>query len=124
MVVSLVIPIALALLQPKLIQWIILFSMGGLEAGTFGPILLGIYWKRGNAWGTIASVSWGMIIYALANTALPQIALWGTHPSFVCIISSVIVYIVVSLVTAPPSDEVVRTFWGERRQMKVETSYH
>ncbi len=111
----LVIAIGLALLQPTLIQWIIFFSIGGLEAATFGPILLGMFWKRGNRWGALTSISWGMIIYGLANTILPEIGLWGTHPSFVSIVTAVIVYVVVSLLTPPPSADVVQTFWGRAR---------
>ena len=106
------IAIGLALLQPPLIQWIIFFSIGGLEAATFGPILLGLFWKRGNQWGALASISWGMIIYGLANTVLPEIGLWNTHPSLISIVTAVIVYIVVSLATSPPSESVVQTFWG------------
>jgi len=106
------IAIGLALLQPPLIQWIIFFSIGGLEAATFGPILLGLFWKRGNRWGALASISWGMIIYGLANTVLPGIGLWNTHPSLVSIVTAVIVYIVVSMATPPPSDRIVQTFWG------------
>jgi len=41
--------------------------------------------KRGNKWGTMASITWGMIVYALANTVVPQIRLWGTHASFVSV---------------------------------------
>lgn len=110
----LIIAIGLALLQPPLIQWIIFFSIGGLEAATFGPILLGLHWKRGNRRGAIASICWGMCIYALANTVFPEIGLWGTHPSLVSVISAVAVYAIVSRLTAPPPDSVVRTFWGRR----------
>ncbi|MFP4081155.1 MAG: sodium:solute symporter family transporter [Candidatus Aminicenantes bacterium] len=108
--------IGLALLQPPLIQWIIFFSIGGLEAATFGPILLGILWKRGNQWGTIASIIWGMVIYALANTAVPQIGIGGTHPSLVSVATAVVVYVVVSLLTSPPSREIAGTFWGKPRK--------
>ncbi len=109
----LVVAIALALLQPKLIQWIIFFSIGGLEAATFAPILLGMFWKRGNKWGTAASIIWGMVIYALGNTVAPQVGLFGTHPSLVSVVSAVIVYVVVSLLTPRPQEEVARTFWGK-----------
>jgi len=108
----LIVAIGLALLQPPLIQWIIFFSIGGLEAATFGPILLGLHWKRGNKWGALASITWGMVIYALGNTILPQIALWGTHPSLVSVVTAMIVYVLVSQATSPPSDRVVQTFWG------------
>ena len=104
--------IGFALLQPPLIQWIIFFSLGGLQTATFGPILLGMFWKRGNKWGAIASITWGMITYALAKTVAPQIALFGTFPSFVPTVSSVIVYVIVSLLTPKPAIEVVYKFWG------------
>jgi len=108
--------IGLALQQPSLIQWIILFAIGGLEAATFGPILLGLLWKRGNQWGAIASICWGMVTYALGSTVLPQLQVGGMHQSFVAIVSSVIVYVIVSLATAKPPDEIVQTFWGARTQ--------
>lgn len=103
----------LALLQPPLIQWIIFFSIGGLEAATFGPILLGMFWKKGNKWGALASISWGMISYAVGMGINSQQGLWGTHPSFVSIVTATIVYVVVSLLTSKPSGEIVRTFWGK-----------
>jgi len=112
--ICLAIAIGFALLQPRLIQWIIFFSIGGLVTATFGPILLGLFWKRGNQWGAIASICWGMVVYGLANTIVPQIQLWGTHPSFVAVISSVIVYVLVSSLTPPPSEQIARTFWGKR----------
>ena len=112
MTACLAVAIGLALLQPPLIQWIIFFSIGGLEAATFGPILLGMFWKRGNKWGAMASIGWGMIIYGLANTVIPEIGLWGTHPSLVSVVSSVIVYVIVSLASPPPSEKIVKTFWG------------
>jgi sodium/pantothenate symporter len=101
------------LLQPTLIQWIIFFSIGGLEAATFGPILLGMFWKKGNKWGALASISWGMVVYALGNTVLPGIAIWGTHPSLISVVTAVLVYVLVSLWTAPPSEKVVKLFWGK-----------
>lgn len=112
---SLTIAISLALFQPRLIQWIIFFSIGGLVSATFGPILLGMHWKRGNKWGTIASVVWGTIIYGLAYTVVPQLKVWDTHPSFISVFTSIIVYVIVSLATEKPSEKVVWTFWGRPR---------
>jgi sodium/pantothenate symporter len=106
------IAIGLALLQPPLIQWIIFFSIGGLEAATFGPILLGMFWKKGNQWGALASISWGMVIYAVGMGINSQKGIWGTHPSFVSVISATIVYVVVSSLTSKPSGKIVHTFWG------------
>lgn len=104
---------ALALFEPPLIQWIVYFSVGGMEAATFGPILLGMFWKRGNKWGTLAAIFIGMILYSLANTALPQLKIFGMHAYFVPLIAAVFFYVVVSLATPRPSDAVVQTFWGK-----------
>ncbi len=109
----LIIAMAIALFQPRLIQWIIFFSIGGLVSATFGPILLGMHWKKGNKWGTIASILWGTIIYGLAYTVVPQLKIWGTHPSFISVLSSIIIYVIVSLITARPSERIVWTFWGK-----------
>jgi hypothetical protein len=57
-----------------------------------------------------------MIIYGLSNTVLPQLQVWGTHPSFLAVITSIIVYVVVSLATSKPSDEAVWTFLGKPRK--------
>jgi len=53
-----------------------------------------------------------MVTYALGNTILPQINIGGMHPSFTPAVTSVLGYIIVSLATAPPSENVVRIFWG------------
>jgi sodium/pantothenate symporter len=110
-----VIAISFALFNPPLIQWIIFFSIGGLEAATFGPIFLGLYWRRGTKWGAIASICWGMVIYTLANTVIPKSVLLGTHPFFFSVLSSMLVYVVVSLFTTGPSLDIVQSFWGKKQ---------
>lgn len=114
MAACLTLAIGLAVLQPKLIQWIIFFSIGGLEAATFGPILLGMYWKRGNKYGALAAISCGMIMYALANTVVPQLRIWGTHPSLASVAAAVITFIGVSMLFPKPSEEIIQTFWGRK----------
>lgn len=104
--------IALASFQPSLIQWIIFFSIGGLEAATFGPILLGLFWKRGNHRGALAAICWGMISYFLASTAIPKPFLLHTHPSFFSVLSAMVIYILVSLGTERPSQQIRALFWG------------
>jgi sodium/pantothenate symporter len=104
--------ILLALAQPKLIQWIILFSVGGLEAATFAPILLGVFWRRGTTWGALAAIGSGTISYVLAFVLTGGSMVFGMHPSVPAVGLSVVVYVLVSLVTPAPSEAVVRTFWG------------
>lgn len=105
---------ALALFQPKLVQWIIFFSIGGLEAATFGPILMGFNWRRGNRQGALAAIGCGMVLYALGNTIVPQLRIFGMHPSFVAVTGAVIAFVVVSLVFPKPSEHIIQTFWGKK----------
>ena len=56
-----------------------------------------------------------MTLYVLAFTVVPGIGLLGMHPSFPCILLSAMVYVLVSLATPPPSDDVVQTFWGRKK---------
>jgi sodium/pantothenate symporter len=111
--------IALALTQPKLVQWIILFALGGIAAASIAPILLGLFWKRGNAWGALASICCGMTLYALAFTLAPQIGVFGMHPSFPCTLAAALVYVLVSLATPPPPEDIVQTFWGRVRSREL-----
>jgi len=108
--------IALALTQPPLVQWIILFALGGIGVSAFAPIVVGMYWRRGNRWGALAAVGGGMTLYVLAFTAAPQIGLLGMHPSVPCTAAAVALYVVVSLATPPPPEDVARTFWGRVSQ--------
>jgi sodium/pantothenate symporter len=108
--------IALALAQPPLVQWIILFALGGIGASALAPILLGMYWKRGNRWGALAAICSGMTLYVLGFTLVPEIGLFGMHPSFPSTVAAALVYVLVSLATPPPSEEVLRIFWGKAGQ--------
>ena len=112
MTTCLVAAIALALTQPKLVQWIIFFSLGGIVTAAIAPIVIGLYWKRGNQWGALAAICSGLTLYVLAFTVVPEIGVFGMHPSFPCTVVAALVYVLVSLATAPPSEDVQRTFWG------------
>jgi sodium/pantothenate symporter len=112
MTLCLLAAIGLALTEPKLVQWIIIFALGGIGTSAMAPILLGMYWKRGNGWGALAAISTGMTLYVLAHVGFPQIGVFGMHPSLPCTIAAAIAYIIVSLMTPPPPADLVQTFWG------------
>lgn len=105
--------IALAMTQPTLVQWIILFALGGIVSAAIAPILLGLFWKRGNRWGALASIGSGVTLYVLAFTVAPEIGVFGMHPSFPCTVVAALVYVLVSLATPPPPADIVQTFWGK-----------
>jgi len=112
MSVCLAASIALAVTQPKLVQWIILFALGGIGVSALAPILVGLFWKRGNQWGALAAIGTGMTLYVLAFTVAPGIGIFGMHPSFPCMLAATAAYVAVSLATPPPPQDIVRTFWG------------
>ena len=113
MTTCLVAAIALALTQPKLVQWIIFFSLGGIVTAAIAPIVLGLFWKRGNRWGALASITSGITLYVLAFTVAPGIGVFGMHPSFPCTVAAAVVYVLVSLATPPPPEHIQQTFWGK-----------
>lgn len=112
MTVCLVAAIALALTQPTLVQWIIFFALGGIVTGAVAPIVLGLFWKRGNRWGALAAICCGVTLYVLAFTVAPWIGVFGMHPSFPCTVAAALIYVLVSLATPPPPPDIVQTFWG------------
>jgi hypothetical protein len=53
-----------------------------------------------------------MTLYVLAHVGVPQIGVWGMHPSLPCTIAAAVAYVVASLLTPPPPADLVQTFWG------------
>lgn len=120
MTTCLVAAMALALTEPKLVQWIIFFALGGIGSSAIAPVVIGLYWRRGNRWGALASICFGMTSYVLAYTVLPEIGVFGMHPSFPCTVAAAVVYVLVSLATTPPSEDIQRTFWGRTRKATLQ----
>jgi sodium/pantothenate symporter len=87
----------MALSPPELIIWLNLFSFGGLEAVFIWPIVLGLYWKSGNAYGALASMISGLVSYILFHSFLPNYL--DMHTVVFPILISFIMYISVSLIT-------------------------
>ncbi|MED1865779.1 sodium/pantothenate symporter [Fictibacillus nanhaiensis] len=83
---------AMAINPPDLLIWLNLFAFGGLEAAFIWPIVLGLYWKRGNANGAIASLIVGVGSYMFLHLNYPN--LWGMHTVVLPIGLSLIAYIV------------------------------
>ncbi|WP_040204170.1 sodium/pantothenate symporter [Neobacillus jeddahensis] len=87
--------ILLSLSPPDLIVWLNLFSFGGLESVFIWPVILGLYWKKGNKHGAIASMILGMGSYILLDRFYPNA--FGLHTVVLPILLSFVGFIVVSL---------------------------
>lgn len=87
----------MALDPPNLIIWLNLFAFGGLEAAFIWPVIMGLYWDRGNKYGALSSMIVGVGIYVITDRF--EILAMGMHPVVVPVVLSFIVYVLVSLGT-------------------------
>lgn len=87
----------MALNPPDLIIWLNLFAFGGLEAAFIWPVVLGLYWKKGNKYGALASMFTGIGLYILSDSFLSQP--WGLHSVVLPVVLSFFAYVFVSLGT-------------------------
>ncbi|MEH6987441.1 sodium/pantothenate symporter [Cytobacillus firmus] len=97
----------MALSPPDLLIWLNLFSFGGLEAAFIWPVVLGLYWAKGNKYGAVASMITGTASYILFHTFYPNAL--GMNTVVLPIALSLAAYIAVSLLTektAPAAAEI------------------
>lgn len=87
----------LAIHPPDLLIWLNLFSFGGLEAVFIWPIVLGLYWRKGNKYGAISSMVSGMGLYIYLDRYHPN--LFGMHTVVMPIICSFLVFICISIIS-------------------------
>ncbi|UNL87053.1 sodium/pantothenate symporter [Priestia koreensis] len=88
---------------PDLLIWFNLFSFGGLEAVFIWPILMGLYWKKGNKYGAMISMFVGLFSYILLTTFWPNPL--GMHTVVFPIVLSFISFIFASLLTQKRTEE-------------------
>ncbi|WP_163526970.1 sodium/pantothenate symporter [Halobacillus ihumii] len=87
----------MALNPPDLLIWLNLFAFGGLEATFIWPVVMGLYWKKGNKYGALSSMVVGVITYIVIQQFFPTP--FGMHSVVLPIILSFVAYVVVSLAT-------------------------
>ncbi|SER44608.1 sodium/pantothenate symporter [Gracilibacillus ureilyticus] len=86
----------IAVNPPDLIIWLNLFAIGGLEAAFIWPIVLGLYWEKGNRFGALSSMLVGILSYVLLHSFYPDP--FGMHVVVTSIVLSLIAYIGGSLI--------------------------
>lgn len=106
--------LVLALRPPDFLQHVINFAIGGLEAGLFVPLVLGLYWKRGNALGAILALLGGMTYYLVSANFVPALTL-GMMPVLMATVCSLVLYVVAAYIGPQPSHRVIVKFWGTQR---------
>lgn len=106
----------LALDPPDYLEFLVIFAIGGLEAAFFVPLVMGLYWKRGNALGAGLAMAGGIGWYALANEWVPELAL-GMFPIATSAAVALALYLIGSYVGPPPRREVLVKFWGTQAEI-------
>ncbi|MUK89435.1 sodium/panthothenate symporter [Ornithinibacillus sp. L9] len=93
-----VIVFLMSLNPPELIIWLNLFAFGGLEAAFIWPVVMGLYWKKGNKYGALASMLVGVGLYILSDFNLFTQP-FGMHAVVLPVVVAFFAYVLVSLAT-------------------------
>jgi len=102
MVVVGVAAILLTLKPPGLIGVIVGLITGGVGASFFFPLWMGIWWKRAGKWGGIAGVLGGFIVFLVVQFGKLAPNFMG---AVIGAVASLLLIVVVSLLTSPPSEK-------------------
>ncbi len=110
LVISLI-AILIALDEESVIFTIVSFAWAGFGA-VFGPLMLiSLFWKRINRAGAIAGMlSGGIMVFVWKLLVRPLGGLWNIYELLPAFIISCIAIFIVSLLTAPPSEEIQEEF--------------
>jgi len=90
-----------ALNPPEFLIWLNLFAFGGLESAFLWSVVFGLYWKKANKYGSIASMVVGLVLYIAIDRLSPHI--FGMHTVTLPIFISLITFVIVSLATQQKS---------------------
>ncbi len=104
----------LALNPPSLLVWINIFAFGGLEVVFFWPIILGLYWKKANAVGTISAILVGLSVFLCMN--MFKYSPGNVSAIIPSLFLSGIVFFCGSYKGKAPSKEIIQLFWDEGRE--------
>nr|WP_330363258.1 sodium/proline symporter [Butyrivibrio sp. VCD2006] len=90
---------------------IVSFAWAGFGA-VFGPaMIMSLYWKRANKFGTIAGmVSGGAMVFIWKYLVRPIGGFWNLYELAPAFLVAIIMIVVVSLATAEPDEDMVREF--------------
>ena len=117
---------------PESVFALVSLAWGGMGAA-FGPaLILALYWRRFNRWGALAAVLSGTVVstfwwlmglgydqvggwavwlgFEATLTLMEEVGIWQLNPAVPGFAAATILGVGVSLLTAPPPDEVVETF--------------
>jgi len=115
-VISTIILIAVIFLfslnPPDFLQLLITFALGGLGATFYASMFFGLYWKRANEYGAIASLIGGFVYYFISSIVIKSLA-FGMQPIVMSSLVSTILLVAVSLATPKTPKNVIQLWFGK-----------
>ena len=107
----------LALDPPDFLQYIIVFTGGGFASTFLFPVMLGLYWKGMTRQGALAAMVGGFtIVVVLFLPPGSRTNLLGLHPIFWGLSGSALLAIVVSKLTGPPPERLVKFYFYQEKK--------
>lgn len=111
-----VVVLLLSFRPPDLLEYLVLFAIGGLEAAIMWPLLLGLYWKRGNAAGAGLSSVVGLATYVVTGQLFETP--FGMDPVVVSLAAGLAAYLAGVALGPPPGRDAIVKFWGTNREVR------
>lgn len=81
-----------------------------MQSAFLWPMVLGLYWKRANAAGALASMGTGLITYFLMVSFVKRF--YGMHVIVPTLVIALVAFVLVSLATKGPDTNILQLFWG------------
>jgi Na+/proline symporter len=106
------IPVALALRQLDLVNFIVIWAAKLMVSFLFIPVVVGLNWRRATRAGAIASMLGGMVT-CLAWSRFGSPYFLGLDPAEAGVLVSAAMMFAASLLTSPASEETLRQFFGD-----------
>ena len=90
---------------------VVSFAWAGFGAA-FGPVMLfSLFWKRANKQGALAGmITGGAVVFIWKYLVAPMGGAWAIYELLPAFLVACLVIVVVSLLTPPPSQEIVEEF--------------
>lgn len=102
---------AFAVKPPTIVAWINMAAFGGLELAFLLPLVLGLFWRRANAVGALASVAGGLAVYLWLSLA--KIPLMGFHPVVPAFGAAAVLFALGAYAGRPASAKAMADFFGD-----------
>jgi sodium/pantothenate symporter len=109
-----VIVLLISIRPPQLLEYLILFAIGGLASTLFIPLVAGLYWKRANATAAVLGMVGGMGGYVFFRVFVPDLPI---DPLPITLVISGVLYLVGAYLGPPPRREALVKFWGTQEEI-------